>query len=196
MAGFAILYALAAIAAAIFGSASSDPARPLRLSSASTDAAIGFVLASLILVVAIIGLAVSGLIWGRATRRIAEANGSPGRSYSRHWGLRVFSSCLVLSTAMSCLATDRTVPAVLFGQAALRTLGAAALIGGVLHSRTRVLRLIAQVDRVIAGHHSPVARQDPAWPLSPTPTSADWNASQWDPEVLRDIEARRHRDST
>ncbi|MGC4856760.1 hypothetical protein ACLQ24_26170 [Micromonospora sp. DT4] len=196
VAGFAILYALAAIAAAVLGSAPSDRARPLPLPPAGAGTAIGVVLANLILLVAIIGLGVSGLIWGRGTRQIAEAHGSSGRSYSRHWGLRVFSSCLVLSTAMAWLATNRTAPAVLFGQAALRALGAAALIGGVLHSRRRVLRLVAQVDRVIAGHYSPVAGQDPAWPLSPTPTSEDWNASQWDPDVLRDIEARRHRDRT
>ncbi|MEV4387296.1 hypothetical protein AB0J68_16530 [Micromonospora sp. NPDC049580] len=172
----------------------SDRARPLAPSG--TGAAIGYVLANLTLIVAVIGLGISGLIWGRGTRQIAEAHGSSGRSYSRHWGIRVFSSCVVLSAATAWLAADRTAPPVLFGQAALRTLGAAALIGGVLHSRRRVLRLIAHVDRVVAGHYSAVAGQDPAWPLSPTPTSDDWNASQWDPDVLRDIEARRHRDRT
>ena len=171
------------------GSIPSARARPLPPSG--TGAAVGFVLANLTLFVAIIGLAVSGLIWGRGTRQLAEAHGSSGRSYSRHWGTRVFPACVVCSAAIAWLATDRTVPAVLFGQAALRALGAAALIGGVLHSRTRVLRLIAHVNRVVAGHYSPVARQDPAWPLSPTPTSDDWNAGQWDPDVLRDIEARR-----
>ncbi|MFG2050644.1 hypothetical protein ACGFIW_24820 [Micromonospora sp. NPDC048935] len=187
VAGFATLFALAAIAAAVLGSAPSDSARPLPPSG--TGAVVGFGLANLILFVAIIGLGVSGLIWGRGTRQIAEAHGSPGRSYSRHWGIRVFSSCIVLSAAIAWFAADRTAPSVLFGQAALRTLGAAALIGGVLHARARVRRLIADVDRVVAG-------QAPAWPLSPTPTSADWNASQWDPDVLRDIEARRHRDRT
>ncbi|MFF0316669.1 hypothetical protein ACFYPH_18840 [Micromonospora sp. NPDC005252] len=194
VAGFAILFALAAIAAAILGSAVSDRARPLPPSG--TGAAIGYVLANLTLIVAVIGLGISGLIWGRGTRQIAEAHGSSGRSYSRHWGIRVFSSCVVLSAATAWLAVDRTAPPVLFGQAALRTVGAAALIGGVLHSRRRVLRLIAHVDRVVAGHYSAVTGQDPAWPLSPTPTSDDWNASQWDPDVLRDIEARRHRDRT
>ncbi|WP_433650076.1 hypothetical protein ACQP2C_26700 [Micromonospora zamorensis] len=125
-----------------------------------------------------------------------SGHGSSGRSYSRHWGTRVFPACVVSSAAIAWLAADRTAPAVLFGQAALRALGAAALVGGVLHSRTRVLRLIAHVNRVVAGHYSPVAGQDPAWPLSPTPTSDDWNAGQWDPDVLRDIEARRHRDRT
>ncbi|MET7669835.1 hypothetical protein [Micromonospora luteifusca] len=192
--GFAILFALAAIAAAVLGSTLSDRAQPLPPSG--TGAAIGYVLANLILFVAIIGLVVSGLIWGRGARQLAEAHGSSGRSYSRHWGTRVFPSCIVLSAAIAWLATDRTAPAVLFGQAALRTLGAAALVGGMLHSRGRVLRLIAHVDRVVAGHYSPVAGQDPAWPLSPTPTSEDWNAGQWDPDVLRDIEARRHRDRT
>ncbi|CCH17891.1 hypothetical protein [Micromonospora lupini] len=192
MIGFAVLYVLAAIAAAVLGSIPS--ARPLPTSG--TAPAIGFVLANLILFAAIIGLAVSGLVWGRGTRRLAEAHGSPGRSYSRHWGIRVFSTCLVLSVVVAWMSTDRTAPAVLFGQAALRTLGAAALIGGMLHSRARVLRLIADVDRLVAGHSSPVAGQNPAWPLSPTPTSEDWNAGQWDPDVLRDIEARRHRDRT
>ncbi|WP_240639264.1 hypothetical protein [Micromonospora ureilytica] len=175
------------MAAAVLGSTPSGRARPLPPSGAG--AAIGFVLANLILIAAFIGLAVSGLIWGRGTRQLAEAHGSSGRSYSRHWGIRVFSSCVVFSTVMAWLASDRTAPAVLFGQAGLRTLGAAALIGGVLHSRARVLRLIAHVDRVVAGH-------DPAWPLSPTPTSDDWNAGQWDPDVLRDIEARRNRHRT
>ncbi|MBM7494268.1 hypothetical protein JOD64_005490 [Micromonospora luteifusca] len=101
------------------------------------------------------------MIWGRATRQLAEAHGSSGRSYSRHWGTRVLPSCIVLSAAIAWLATDRTAPAVLFGQAALRTLGAAALVGGMLHSRARVLRLIAHVDRVVAGHYSPVDGQDP-----------------------------------
>lgn len=192
--GFGVLFALAAIAAAVLSSTLNDRARPLPPSGTGT--AIGFVLANLILAAAILGLVISGLIWGRGTRQLAEAHGSSGRSYSRHWGTRVFPACLAFSVAMAWLATDRTAPAVLFGQAALRTLGAAALIGGVLHSRARVLRLIAQVDRVVAGHHSPVAGQDPAWPLSPTPTSDDWNAGQWDPDVVRDIEARRHRDRT
>ncbi|MEU5783406.1 hypothetical protein [Micromonospora lupini] len=192
--GFAILYVLAAIAAAVLGSIPSDRARPLP--SSGTAAELGFVLANLILFAAIVGLGISGLIWGRGTRQLAESHGSSGRSYSRHWGIRVFSSCLLLSVVVAWLAADRTAPAVLFGQAALRTLGAGALIAGMLHSRVRVLRLIAEVDRVVAGHYSPVAGQDPAWPLSPTPTSEDWNAGQWDPDVLRDIEARRHRDRT
>ncbi|MCX5064326.1 hypothetical protein OOJ91_00425 [Micromonospora lupini] len=190
--GFAVLYILAAVAAAVFGSIPSDSSRP----ASGTAAAIGFVLTNLVLFAAIIGLVVSGLIWGRGARQLAEAHGSPGRSYSRHWGARVFTSCLIISAAVAWLATDRTAPAVLFGQAALRTLGAAALIGGMLHSRARVLRLMAHVDRVVAGHYSPVAAQVPAWPLSPTPTSDDWNAGQWDPDVLRDIEARRHRNGT
>ncbi|MET8043415.1 hypothetical protein ABZU25_21440 [Micromonospora sp. NPDC005215] len=189
--GFAILLALAAIAAAVLGSIPSDRARPL---PSGTGPGIGFALANVILLVAFIGLVVSGLIWGRGTRQLAEAHGSSGRSYTRHWGTRVFSPCIVLSAAMAWLATDRTAPAVLFGQAALRTLGAAALIGGMLHSRARLLRLIADVNRVVAGHYSPAAGQAPAWPLSPTPTTEDWNAGQWDPDVLRDIEARRHRD--
>ncbi|MGC4747055.1 hypothetical protein ACLQ28_15560 [Micromonospora sp. DT201] len=192
--GFAILFALAAIAAAVLGSTQSDRARTLSPSGAGT--AIGSVLANLILAVAIIGLVVSGLIWGRGTRQLAEAHGSSGRSCSRHWGTRVFPSFIVLSAAIAWLAADRTAPAVLFGQAALRTLGAAALIGGMLHSRARVLRLVAQVHRGGAGNYSPVAGHDPAWPLSPTPTSDDWIAGQWDPDVLRDIEARRHRDRT
>ncbi|MFG1654299.1 hypothetical protein ACGFIE_30625 [Micromonospora sp. NPDC049275] len=166
------------------------------MTASGTAEAIGFVLANLTLFAAIIGLVVSGLIWGRGTRQLAQLHGSSGRSYSRHWGTRVFTSCLILSAVIAWLATDRTAPAVLFGQAALRTLGAAALIGGMLHSRARVLRLMAHVDRVVAGHYSPVAGQDPAWPLSPTPTSEDWNAGQWDPDVLRDIEARPLRDKT
>ncbi|MGC4812292.1 hypothetical protein ACLQ29_17350 [Micromonospora sp. DT228] len=185
---------MAAIAAAVFSSIASDRARPLPPSD--LRAAIGFVLANLTLAAAVIGLAVSALIWGRGTRQLAEAHGSSGRFYSRHWGTRVFPACIVASAAIAWLAADRTAPAVLFGQAALRTLGAAALIGGMLHSRARVLRLIAHANRVGAGHYSPVAGQDPAWPLSPTPTSEDWNAGQWDPEVQRDIEARRRRNST
>ncbi|MFF5173633.1 hypothetical protein ACFY3U_13435 [Micromonospora sp. NPDC000089] len=194
MVGFAILFAVAAITSAVLGNALSDRARPLPPSG--TGAAGAFVLANLVLLVAVIGLVISGLIWGRGTRQLAEAHGSPGRSYSRHWGTRVFSACLFLSAATAWLATDHDSPEVLFGRAALRTLGAAALVGGVLHSRARVLRLIDQVDRVVAGHYAPVTGQDRAWPLSPTPTSDDWNAGQWDPDVLRDIEARRQRDRT
>jgi hypothetical protein len=192
--GFGILFALAAIAAAVLGSTLNDQTWPLP--PADTGTAIGFVLADLILLAAIIGLVISGLIWARGTRQLAEAHGSSGRSYSRHWGTRVYSACLLFSVTLAWLASDRTTPAVLFGQAALRTLGAAALIGGVLHSRARILRLIAQANQVGAGHYSPIAGQDPAWPLSPTPTSDDWNAGQWDPDVLRDIDARRHKDRT
>ncbi|WP_245665291.1 hypothetical protein [Actinoplanes subtropicus] len=194
MVGFGVLFALAAIAVALLGSALNDQAAPLP--AAGTGTAIGFLLASLMLLAAVVGLVISGLIWARGTRQLAEAHGSSGRSYSRHWGTRVYSFCLVLSVALTWPATDRTARAVLFTQAALRTLGAAALVGGVLHSRARILRLIAQANRDGAGHRSPVAGGDPAWPLSPTPTSDDWNAGQWDPDVLRDIEARRHRDGT
>ncbi|WP_019871436.1 hypothetical protein [Salinispora oceanensis] len=194
VAGFGILFALAAIAAAVLGSTLNDQARPLPPSGTGT--ANGFVLANLILLAAIIGLVISALIWARGTRQLAEAHGSSGRSYSRHWGMRVYSSCLFLSLALAWLATDRTAPAVVFSQATLQTLGAAALVGGVLHSRARILRLIAQANRVGPGHYSPVAGGDPAWPMSPTPTSDDWNASQWDPDVLRDIESRRHRNKT
>jgi hypothetical protein len=190
--GFAILFVLAAITTAVLGSIPSGRARPLP--PAGTGAAIGFVLANVILIVATLGLVISGVVWGRGARRLAEAHGSSGRPFSRHWGTRVFSICIILSAATAWLAPDRTVPAVLFGQAALRTLGAVALLGGMLHSRARVLRLIAQVDRIVAGHYSPAAGQDRSWPLSPTPTREDWNAGQWDPDVLRDIETRRHRD--
>ncbi|MCU7730505.1 hypothetical protein ODJ79_42890 [Actinoplanes sp. KI2] len=186
--GFAGLFALAGVAAAVLGG----------IFEVRTDtvAAIGFVLASLVLLGAVIGVVVSGLIWSRGTRQIAEAYGSSGRSYTRHWGTRIYSFCLVFSFGVSWLAADRTAPAVLFTQATLRALGAAALIGGVLHSRARILRLIAQAHQVGHGAHPPVAGGDPAWALNPTPTSDDWNAGQWDPDVMRDIEARRHRDQT
>jgi hypothetical protein len=32
-----------------------------------------------------------------------------------------------------------------------------------------------------------------AAPLAAQPSADDWNASQWDPDVMRDIERRRHR---
>ncbi|WP_244200515.1 hypothetical protein [Micromonospora arborensis] len=179
---------------AVIGSISSDQGRPLPPSG--TGAAVGYILANLILIATIIGLAVSALIWGRGTRQLAEAHGSSGRSYSRHWGTRLFPAFIFLGAAIAWLAADRTAPAVLFGQAAMRILGAAALIGGMLHSRARVRRLIAHANQVHAGHYPPFAGQDPAWPLSPTPTSEDWNAGQWDPDVQRDIEARRRRDTT
>jgi hypothetical protein len=192
--GFATLFAVASIAAAVLGSALNGQARPLP--PGGTGAAIGFVLANLMFLAAIIGLVISGLIWSRGTRQLAEAHGSSGRSYTRHWGTRVYSFCLIFSVGVAWLAADRTAPAVLLSQAALRTLGAAALTGGVLHTRSRILRLIAQANRAGAGHYSPLAGGEPAWPLSPTPTSDDWNAAQWDPDVLRDIESRRHRDGT
>jgi hypothetical protein len=58
----------------------------------------------------------------------------------------------------------------------MRLGGLAVLIGGVVIVRTRL--------QASTGRKIPAGRQ-------PIVTSDDWDASQWDPEVLRDIEQRR-----
>jgi hypothetical protein len=68
--------------------------------------------------------------------------------------------------------------------AALRCVAALALIGGVLHTRARIRRLMAGTA------HEGI---DPVDRLVRNATHVDWNAVPWDPDLEGVIDRERHR---
>lgn len=120
--------------------------------------------------VGILGLLVSAIVWIVSAHRLTPSG--PGAiGYAALVGFVVlFGLSYVLPAQLPTLALAGAVELV------MRLGGLAVLIGGVVLVRTR---LQASTGRNIPGGRQPIV------------TREDWDASQWDPEVLGDIERRR-----
>jgi hypothetical protein len=114
-----------------------------------------------------LGLLIAWLFWWRFARRLNDENGAPPYGNFGFWGSATFAVLLVVSYVVPGRLDTMTQSLIV--QAVMRVLGVAALVAGVLHTRA-----------MLATDTDPVA-----------PTSADWDASSWDPEVQREIERRR-----
>jgi hypothetical protein len=120
--------------------------------------------------VGILGLVVSTTVWIISAHRLTP-RGPGAIGYGAMVGFAVlFGLSYVLPSRIPTLA--------LAGAAELmmRLGGLAVLIGGVMLVRTRL--------QASTGRQIPAGRQTIV-------TSDDWDASQWDPEIQRDIEQRR-----
>jgi hypothetical protein len=140
----------------------------------SVETRAGFALTTLALGfigwVGILGMLVSTVVWIVSAHRLTRRG--PGVV-----GYGALAGFLVLFS-LSYLLPSRLPTLALTGAAelVLRLGGLAVLIGGVLLVRTR---LQVSTGRAIPATRPPIVSRD------------DWNASQWDPEVQRDIAQRR-----
>jgi hypothetical protein len=166
---FAIFFGAASVAAAFLAHSladlqavtdDSDPA-------AQASLALGSILIRLLAILSILGLLIAWLFWWRSARRIGESTGVPAYGNLGFWGSIVFGALLVGSYVVP--GELDTMTQALSVQAVMRVVGVAALIAGVLHTRT-----------MFALDSEPIQ-----------PTADDWDAKSWDPAVQREIERRR-----
>ena len=117
---------------------------------------------------------------------VLTAAGVPGPSESP--GPRA----LLLISYFLPAALDAGITTKLIVQVALRLAGAVLLILGVRHTRAWLRsRADPGGEPYEARLYSLTTGGRPPSPLSPTPSGDDWDASVWDPDVLRDIDRRR-----
>ncbi|MEU4214427.1 hypothetical protein [Actinoplanes sp. NPDC026623] len=124
----------------------------------------------LVALVCVIGLLVSAVVWIISAHRVTNA----GPGLAGYGGL--IAGVLLIGSAWALPSQAPTLIGAAVTEAALRIGGIVVLVAGVLLVRARVGRE--------TGTAEPVGK--------PTlVTSADWDASTWDPEVLRDIDRKR-----
>ena len=176
---FAVAYAVVVLAAAVFADTLTGVLRPLRANAVVVAGAIiGVIGLGMVL-----GIVISVAYWIWAAIQQTREHGAPAYGHLGFWGAGAF---VVL------YALGYVVPGGLYVAAAVRVLASALLIAGVLHTRAW-LRRRSDPDRPYAAdRYSLVTGGDPASPLAAQPTAEDWDASLWDPDVLKDIERRRH----
>ncbi len=171
---FGVVYAVVVALAAALGFAGytairnglADP------SDVSTQASVLLVgaIAGLVGLVCVLGLLISAVVWVVGAHRLTA--GGPGVA-----GYGSLVLCLLLIGSAYVL--PRRVPTLggaVATEAAMRVAGVAILIAGVLVVRARIRRRTGQAG---LGRRPALL------------TSDDWDASKWDPEVMRDIERRR-----
>lgn len=120
--------------------------------------------------VCVLGLLISTVVWVLSAHRLTPA----GPGIIGYGALAGCGALIVLGYVLP--GQVATVDGAVVTQAALRIGAIVVLVAGVLWVRAQV--------RSGAGLPAPVERRTLI-------TSDDWDASTWDPEVLRDIEGRR-----
>jgi hypothetical protein len=177
--GFSVAFAVVGLAAAVFADTLATTSRPLQTPAV---VAAGLVIGLLWLGV-VLGIAITVPFWIWTAVKQTREHGAPAYGHLGFWASGAF---FVL------FAAAYVVPGGVYASAAVRVLAAALLVAGVLHTR-RWLRRRSDPDRPYAAdRYSLVTGGDTASPLAAQPTADDWNASQWDPDVLKEIERRRH----
>jgi hypothetical protein len=178
--GFAVAYAVVVVVAAVFAGTLADVPRAMQ----SPAALVTMVVFGLVGLGVVLGILISVAVWIWAAVQQTREHGAPALGHLGFWGIGAFAVLYVLGYV---------VPGGVYAVAGTRVLASVLLIAGVLHTRAW-LRRRSHGDRPYAAdRYSLVTGGDPAAPLSAQPTADDWNASQWDPEVLKDIERRRHK---
>ncbi|GAA4599230.1 hypothetical protein BJY16_003001 [Actinoplanes octamycinicus] len=137
-------------------------ADPLSVGTRATVAISSLILGSAVLV-CVIGLLISTIVWVVSAHRVTPT----GPGITGYGGLLAAVLLILLSQLL-------TAPALVLG--ALQLAAWVALLIGVLTTRSRVRRQTGRTD--LGGRRKP------------TVTSDDWDTSQWDPELLDDIERR------
>ncbi|MFY1693468.1 hypothetical protein [Plantactinospora sp. WMMB782] len=174
---FSVVYAVVvatvnALGAAGFATIRGGAAQPTELNgSALIVAAFG----GLVALVCLLGLLISTVVWIVSAHRLTPA----GPGLAGYGGLVL---CLLLVASAFVLPLRMpTVGGAVAVDAGLRIGGVLVLVGGVLLARAQIRRRSGQPT--LAGRPALVSTDD-------------WDASKWDPEVLRDIERRRGSDPT
>ena len=171
---FAVTYAVVVAVVAVLGlvgytAISSGAADPTAVGT-QVSVLLGATLAGLLTLACVIGVLVCTVVWVISAHLVAP--GGPGPA-----GYGALALCAGATVLAYVLPDRMTTPAASVAtEAALRIGGVAVLVAGVLVVRRRISRLTG--ERLPAGRPALV-------------TSEDWDASKWDPEVLRDIDRRR-----
>ncbi|MGI5239756.1 hypothetical protein [Dactylosporangium sp. CA-139066] len=169
--GFAVAYAVVELAVAALLAATGNVPSSLQ----ARAVVVTLLVIGLVGFAVVLGLLISGISWLVAAAREAREQGRPT---NRLIGFYVFGAFVLLFVLGFF-----DLPGGVYAAIAVRMLGVAALIAGVRHS-TAVLRQGAGVKRPYSEEPPMVAR----------PTAEDWDASVWDPDVLKDIDRRRHKE--
>jgi len=174
---FGVVYAVVvAMAGALsFGgytAISSGAADPANLGT-QASVLIGTMVAGLVGLVCVIGLLISTVVWLVSVHRLRA--GGPG--LIGYGGLA--GAVLLIAVAYLLPGRMPTVSAAVAADVALRVGAVILLVAGVLQVRARVGRETGRAH--LTGKPTLI-------------TSADWDASTWDPEVMRDIDRRRRTD--
>jgi hypothetical protein len=179
---FTVAYAILVLAATVFADRLANVPRPMQAHAvAIAGLIIGFIGLGVVL-----GLMISVAFWIWAAIGQTREHGAPAYGHLGFWGAGAF---VVL------FALGYVVPGGVYVAGALRVLGSALLIAGVLHTRAWLRQRSGDPDRPYAAdRYSLVTGGDPDSPLAAQPTAEDWNASQWDPDVLKEVERRRRND--
>jgi hypothetical protein len=178
--GFAVAFALAVLGSAVYVDAV-DAAFVPRMVTAMTGVGVGL---GLLVLGTLLGLAITVPFWVWQAVRQTREHGSPDYGHLGYWGVGAFLVLFVVGFV---------VPGGVYAAVAPRVLGSALLVAGVLHTRAWVRGRTAPDRPYAADRYDLVSGGDASSPLAAQPTADDWNAAQWDPDVDRQIERRRHR---
>ena len=174
---FGVLYAVVvAIVGALslggYAAIRSGAADPADLSTQASVLIVGMI-AGLVGLVCVIGLLISAVVWVVSVHRLTAA----GPGLTGYGGL--VGGVLLIALAYVLPSRVPTVSAAVAVDVALRVGAVVLLVAGVLLVRARIRRETGQAT--LAGKPTLI-------------TSDDWDASTWDPEVMRDIDRRRRAD--
>jgi hypothetical protein len=170
--GFAALHLAVTIPVATVTLDLSSTAGPASISPARLALALTIVLAYPL---TLAGAVISLVIWNRRTRRLAEQYGFDGSLVVRHWLLRAYGATAIATVFLPPLldigdsASTVLVTAIRVGAGLL-------LLGSVLTSRARLLRLIADSARQSQLARTPSVEPAPGTPAPSEPELDDrWN---------------------
>jgi len=175
---FAVAFAVVQIGASAWAAWVANVPRTLQASGVIVTG----VLLGLLELGVVLGVLITTVFWIYASVRPSREHGRPAYGHLGYYGIGAFFVLFLLGYL---------VPGGVWVTAAVRILGCALLVAGVVHS-SRWLRARSDPDRPYAAdHYSMVTGGHPAAPLAAQPSAEDWDASQWDPAVQEDIERRR-----
>ncbi|WP_433206286.1 hypothetical protein ACQP00_39280 [Dactylosporangium sp. CS-047395] len=130
-----------------------------------------------------VGLLISLAFYIYAAVRQTREHGAPAYGHLGFWGAGAFVALWVAGLVIPSL----------LAVSVLRLVGCALLIAGVVHTRAWIRAKVAPGRPYAADRYDLVTGGETSSPIAAQPTADDWNASQWDPDVLKDIERRRYR---
>ena len=168
---FAVAYAVVVVVTAVLGLVGYAAVRGSQVDAGvQASVLLTGLVAGVVGLACVLGLLICSVVWVVSAHRLTPA----GPGFAGYGALAVAVVLLALAYVLPALAA--TVDGAVATEAALRIGGVAVLAAGVLVARARIGRVIGQV--VPEGPQSLLTRED-------------WDASAWDPEVLRDIERER-----
>ncbi|WP_433365462.1 hypothetical protein ACQPZX_35875 [Actinoplanes sp. CA-142083] len=180
----AVAYGIVAVVGAVVSTAllAIPDGEPAKSFWAVLGGLLGWVALGTLAVVVLLSIA-----WLRATGRMSRAYGAPANGHLGIWAVVTFLVLLVVSFVLGIMVIVSAELAV-WAQAVVRVVAVVLLVAGLRHTRAWFRGRVNPGGAVGADL---VSGGDPFAPKGPTPTSDDWDASSWDPDIQRDIDRRR-----